>query len=333
MQYGFLTCPCAAARLRRRETCTNRPIARRTAPTMKRKRPASQPASAPPPLPLRQPTPAPARISPSSSPLSLRQQLAAARIAAAAAAEDADDAPGKPRARTKFRRKKTGFSDMADVGVDDLRALRRARGEGLEQDVPDGKYDLSGPLPMMLVDAYNVVGAWKKLVKLRNRGDMDGARVLLVEEVAEFAGIRGWSCEIVFDAHGNKENVKKEEIAGVDVVFTGNETADTWIERRVFELCEAGERQVWVATNDVAERQFAESKGAHVMSAGLFVQEIKRAKKESREHAEDLRKFEEATVAGNMLIRNVNEETREKLYRLRELLDNNGGGGSTEPKI
>lgn len=109
-------------------------------------------------------------------------------------------------------------------------------------------------------------------------------------------------------------------------MFTGSDTADSWIERRVFELRGANERQVLVATNDIAERRFAESKEAHVMSAGMFVQEIKRAKKESRERAEDLRNGQERTIAGKMLIRNVNEETREKLYQLRELLD---GGGSS----
>jgi uncharacterized protein len=188
-------------------------------------------------------------------------------------------------------------------------------------EMPEGKYGVAGMAPLVLIDAYNVVGAWGKLAKLRDRGDMEGARGALVEEVAEFSSVRGWCCEVVFDAQGNAGAVRRESVAGVGIVFTGSENADSWIERRVFELCEAGERQVWVATNDGAERRFAESKGAHVMSASLFVQEVKRAKMESTERAAELQKGEEAAVAGQMLIRNVDEATREKLYRLRELLD------------
>lgn len=176
----------------------------------------------------------------------------------------------------------------------------------------------------MLIDAYNVVGAWSKFAKLRNRGELSSARDRLLEEVLEFSSVRGWSCEVVWDAQGNGGGERAEKAlngSGVAVIYTGNETADAWIERRVFELCEAGERQVWVTTNDVAERRFVESKGAHVMSCSLFVQEVKRSKKDSREFAEEKRRSDESIIAGKMLIRNVDQDTRNKLYELRALLD------------
>lgn len=296
----------------------------------KRRSAAKSKSSSQPPPPKSDQNPAtgeslaPQRIS-NSSQLSLREQLALARDAAAAVV-DATEKQAKPRVRTKFRRKKTGYSALADVDRNDPRVRngewRRARGESDEADIPDGKYVLGLP-PIALIDAYNIVGQWAKLAKLRNRGDMEGARDALVAEVSEFSSIRGWRCLVVFDANGNSDAVKEDSVAGVGVVFTGSETADSYIERRVFELCEQGDRQVWVATNDVAERHFAESKGAHCMSASLFIQEIKRAKKDSADDANARLAEEEASVAGQMLIRNVSEEAREKLYNLRARLDGN----------
>lgn len=99
------------------------------------------------------------------------------------------------------------------------------------------------------------------------------------------------------------------------MVYTGTETADSYIERRVYELCEEGHRQIWAATSDVAQLRYSTAKGAHVMSSKLFIQEIKRAKKETKERVQQ-KDGEEAR--GKMLISNVDESTREKLYRLRD---------------
>jgi uncharacterized protein len=252
-----------------------------------------------------------------NSKLSLRQQIALAKTLASTAPTTDDSASCKPLVRTKFRRKKTGFDGFAEGHAPDALeagALWRRARRGAGDDLPDGKYELSDPL--VLIDAYNVIGAWAKLRKFRTRGDMGGARDALVHVVAEFQSVRGWQCVVVFDANGNANACKLDNNAqGVDVVFTGSETADTYIERRVFELCEAGERQVWVATNDVAEKRFAEAKGAHVISCSLFVQEMKRARMDAVDHVNAT--CDESTVAGKMLIRNVDAETREKLYKLR----------------
>jgi len=65
------------------------------------------------------------------------------------------------------------------------------------------------------------------------------------------------------------------------VVFTGNDTADSYIEFRTKECAEENIRQVWAATSDYLQQKMAFGNGAHLMSANLLVQELKRTKKEA----------------------------------------------------
>lgn len=124
------------------------------------------------------------RVDLESSTLSLRQQLKLAR----AAAEKTDSA----KVRTRFRRKKGDFTATS--------GKQRRRGE--DADVPDGKYSVDQD-PIIYIDAYNVIGAWPRLRKHRDRNDMETARHLLLRDVAEYSHVRGWECIVVFDAHGN----------------------------------------------------------------------------------------------------------------------------------
>jgi len=104
----------------------------------------------------------------------------------------------------------------------------------------------------------------------------------------------------------------------VEVVFTGSETADSYIERAVYKMCESGTRQVWAATSDIAQLSFSSSKGAHVMSSRLFIQEIKRMRKETQERVAEV---DGGSVRSRMLIANVDESTRNRLYELRDQLN------------
>lgn len=237
------------------------------------------------------------RINRSSSTLSLREQLKLAK------ATTQEEAPPRVVNRTKFRRKKDPLSRVPgpDLG-----------------DAPDGKYSLQKD-PVIYIDGYNVIGAWPRLRKWRDRHDMETARRLLVADIAEYSHVRGWDCVCVFDANGTEQETNVERTPeNVTVVFTGSETADTYIERCVFQRCEANDRQVWAATSDVAQLSFSHAKGAHVMSSHLFVQEIKRARKETRER---IGEFDEASAQGKMLIANVDKSTRDRLYQLRDRLD------------
>ncbi|KAI0564477.1 hypothetical protein FGB62_25g173 [Gracilaria domingensis] len=241
----------------------------------------------------------PRRVNLQSSTLSLREQLQIAK------ANTESSAPSKPVVRTKFRRKKE----------DVIRSGKRLQAEA---QIPDGRYDIAKD-PIIFIDAYNVIGAWPRLRKWRDRSDWETARRLLVDDVTEYSYVRGWECVVVFDAQGTTEDTKEEKtVERVTVIFTGNENADSYIERSVFELCESGRRQVWAATSDIAQLNFSQGKGAHVMTSNLFIQEIKRARRETREK---LAEVDGNSMRANMLMSTVNEETRLRLYELRDRLE------------
>lgn len=144
---------------------------------------------------------------------------------------------------------------------------------------------------------------------------MESARRVLTSDVTEFACVRGWDCVIVYDAQGCEAAEKREDEGRVEVVYTGSETADSYIERGVYQTCELGTRQVWAVTSDVAQLSFSHAKGAHIMSSKLFISEMRRVKRETREKVAE--KDGEA-VKGNMLISNVDRVTRDRLYMMRD---------------
>lgn len=106
-----------------------------------------------------------------------------------------------------------------------------------------------------------------------------------------------------------------ESDGGISVVFTGSETADSFIERNVFQHCEMGERQIWAATSDLTQARVSGAMGAHVMSVTLFIQELKRVRRETKEILEA---SDGSAHRAKMLMSTVDQETLKQLYRLRD---------------
>jgi len=119
---------------------------------------------------------------------------------------------------------------------------------------------------ILLVDGYNMIGAWKKLRPLRDEFFED-ARDLLVEMLAEYKAVRGWRVIIVFDAHlvpGTEQLYMQHD---VEVIYTRkNETADERIEKLSHEL-RGRKVQIHVATSDMTEQNVVFGLGALRMSA------------------------------------------------------------------
>ena len=53
---------------------------------------------------------------------------------------------------------------------------------------------------VLLVDGYNIIGAWGELLRLKDKRLAD-ARDLLIERMAEYKAYMGWRVIVVFDAH------------------------------------------------------------------------------------------------------------------------------------
>jgi len=77
--------------------------------------------------------------------------------------------------RTKFRRAK-------DDAPDEEEAKPSTSGGDLWSGLKEP--------PLFLVDGYNIIGLWPKLKKKKNQDDMDGARMLLQQELMQFASYR-----------------------------------------------------------------------------------------------------------------------------------------------
>lgn len=119
---------------------------------------------------------------------------------------------------------------------------------------------------ILLVDGYNIIGAWKALRPLRDE-NFEDARDRLVELMAEYKAVKGWRVIIVFDAHlvpGTEQLYIQHD---VEVIFTRkNETADERIEKLSTDL-KGRKIQIHVATSDMTEQNVVFGHGALRKSA------------------------------------------------------------------
>ena len=121
-------------------------------------------------------------------------------------------------------------------------------------------------MQILLVDGYNIIGAWSELRKLKEVKLLE-ARDRLIELMAEYKAYTGTRVIVVFDAHlvPGIENKKKQY--NVEVIYTRkNEIADERIEKLTKEL--SGRRvQIYVATSDLTEQRVIFGQGALRKSA------------------------------------------------------------------
>ncbi|WP_431030559.1 NYN domain-containing protein [Lysinibacillus sp. LZ02] len=119
---------------------------------------------------------------------------------------------------------------------------------------------------ILLVDGYNMIGAWKALRSLRDE-NFEDARDRLVELMAEYKAVKGWRVIVVFDAHlvpGTEQLYVKHD---VEVIYTRkNETADERIEKLSNDL-KGRKIQIHVATSDMTEQNVVFGYGALRKSA------------------------------------------------------------------
>ncbi len=136
--------------------------------------------------------------------------------------------------------------------------------------------------PILLVDGYNIIFAWKELRELAS-ANMDSARTRLAEELSNYQGFRKIPVILVFDAYRVQgQSGHMEKYHDVSIVYTKEaETADRYIERAVHRM--ASEFDVTVATSDGAEQIIIWGAGAKRLSARELEEEINRTRIQIRE--------------------------------------------------
>jgi uncharacterized protein len=128
-------------------------------------------------------------------------------------------------------------------------------------------------MDILVVDGYNMIGAWPELKKLKDV-DLAAARDLLIEKMAEYQGYTGIKVIIVFDAYIVKGKETKYKNYNLEVIYTKEkETADEKIEKLAKQKINR-RTKVFVATSDFAEQWQIFGQGAFRKSARELYNEI-----------------------------------------------------------
>lgn len=136
---------------------------------------------------------------------------------------------------------------------------------------------------VLIVDGYNVIGAWDELNQLKEK-DMAQARDRLIELMAEYQAYSGQRVIVVFDAYYVKGMASKLKARNVEVIYTKEkETADECIEKLVGKIKNV-QTKVYVATSDYAEQRTIFGQGALRKSSRELYIELTAIEKEIAEN-------------------------------------------------
>ena len=163
--------------------------------------------------------------------------------------------------------------------------------------------------PLLVVDGYNVIGAWERAAK--EGWSFDESRERLAALLEEYAAFHGCEVVLVFDGTRSERLVRTHERrGGVEIVFTRHgEIADQYIER----LCDGQPRyrEVRVATNDNVEQTVVLGRGATRLPARELLREMAKALAVQRDQ------IARGPVKSGMLISRLPQAQREALEKMR----------------
>lgn len=132
----------------------------------------------------------------------------------------------------------------------------------------------------LIVDGYNVIHHIAEKEGLTNF-NLEEARENLIEALNSFSGLMGYETVLVFDAYAQEKRKRSEEIrGGITVVFTEkNKTADSYIEKMVFELPKV--YTVKVVTSDYTLQRMVMAAGGERMPSRELILEMEKATKQA----------------------------------------------------
>ncbi|RXT09057.1 NYN domain-containing protein [Ammoniphilus sp. CFH 90114] len=141
---------------------------------------------------------------------------------------------------------------------------------------------------LLVVDGYNMIGAWPKLAAMK-KNELGRARDELLTMLSEFQAYSGYKIVVVFDAHQVPGMGKRIKEYKVDIFYTKeNETADELIERLVKKEI-SRKRRITVATSDYTEQRMSFGYGALRKSARELLEDIEKSKKSIRQKVDKIK--------------------------------------------
>ncbi|MDF2925308.1 MAG: hypothetical protein K0R57_4222 [Paenibacillaceae bacterium] len=151
----------------------------------------------------------------------------------------------------------------------------------------------------LVVDGYNIIGAWPELAKLKDV-ELEQARDRLIDILAEYQAYSGMKVHLVFDAHQVPGLGGKYEQSKLEILYTKEkETADELIERLTLSLI-GRRRHVYVATSDMAEQSVIFGHGAFRLPARELLVKVRQAKKDVQERIEVKESFKKNSIDGSL---------------------------------
>ncbi len=175
----------------------------------------------------------------------------------------------------------------------------------------------SAPEALLLVDGYNVIGAWAGLKKTRDRDGLEASRRELVEALAGYSAYQGYHTEVIFDAQyqgtpGNREVITQN----LSVFYTDFlQTADTYIEITCAKFrhdLRRFEQRLIVATSDRAQQLTVKGYGAEWLSALQLQSDIEAIAYRIRSKQKT-----KSQTSGRFLMNSLDPSARQRLTELR----------------
>lgn len=170
---------------------------------------------------------------------------------------------------------------------------------------------------VLLVDGYNVVGAWHDLKKVRDRDGLEEARRYLVEALTGYSAFQGFDTQIVFDAQYRDTPGCREIITpNVAIHYTDfGQTADTYIEKACasfrYDIRKFHQRLI-VATSDRAQQLTVTGYGAEWMSAERLAADVEAITRRVQRRQKSSKK-----PSGRLLAHSLDPIAKQRLAELR----------------
>jgi uncharacterized protein len=179
---------------------------------------------------------------------------------------------------------------------------------------------------VLLVDGYNVIGAWTDLHARSNqlnplqsgsKADLEAARDKLVEALINYSAFEDYETKVVFDAYSRDEPAYCETVTpNLSIHYTDFlETADTYIEK----FCAAfrhnlhySASRLIVATSDRAQQLTVIGFGAEWISALQLIANVDFSASRSRR-----RHRPKSKSSGRFLFNSLDPQAQAKLSALR----------------
>jgi uncharacterized protein len=175
--------------------------------------------------------------------------------------------------------------------------------------------------PLMLVDGYNVIGAWQRLKALSYSYGLEQAREGLIETLTNYSAYQGYKTVVVFDAYNvDTPGISEKITKNLKLYYTEyRQTADSYIEKECGKYHRDPLRhlkRIIVVTSDQAQSLTTTGFGAECISAIALEQEVELTMR-SVQHRQKPAKASAKHLLGNL----IDDHVRAQLSKLRQDLD------------